>query len=52
MTSHRPYRPALSPEEALRELKEKAGILYDPEVVRIMEKLFLEGKLPKATSGK
>jgi|GEM_PF-1172515 len=52
MTSHRPYRPALSPKEALRELKEKAGILYDPEVVRIMEKLYLEGKLPKATSEK
>jgi len=50
MTSHRPYRPALSPKEALKELKEKAGILYDPEVVRIMEKLYLEGKLPKAGS--
>ncbi|MDI6851345.1 MAG: PAS domain S-box protein [bacterium] len=50
MTSHRPYRPALSPEEALKELKEKAGILYDPEVVRIMEKLYLEGKLPKSSS--
>lgn len=33
MTSHRPYRPALSQREALRELRDKAGVLYDTSVV-------------------
>ena len=33
MTSHRPYRPALPPESALAELREGAGIRYDPDTV-------------------
>lgn len=36
MTTHRPYRPALSTEAALTELQGKSGILYDKEVVRIL----------------
>ena len=40
MTSHRPYRPAFSLEQALREIQEKRGILYDPEVTDICLKLF------------
>lgn len=32
MVSHRPYRPALGLERALREIKQNRGILYDPEV--------------------
>ncbi len=35
MTSHRPYRPALSEEEALNELMRLAGSEYDPTIVRI-----------------
>jgi putative nucleotidyltransferase with HDIG domain len=32
MSSHRPYRPALAVDEALAEISQKRGILYDPEV--------------------
>ncbi len=42
MVSHRPYRPAHSPEEALEEIVRCRDILYDPDVVnclcRISEK--------------
>jgi len=48
ITSHRPYRPPLSLEEALKEIKENKGILYDPQVVdaclRVFEKGFSFGK--------
>lgn len=48
MTSHRPYRPPLPLEEALKEIKENKGILYDPQVVdaclRVFEKGFSFGK--------
>jgi putative nucleotidyltransferase with HDIG domain len=43
MTSHRPYRPALSLEEARREIKENKGILYDPQVVDAALKVFEKG---------
>lgn len=43
MTSHRPYRPPMSLEVALDEIKKNKGILYDPEVVDITVKLFEEG---------
>ena len=33
MTSHRPYRPALTMEEALAELRRCAGTQFDPVVV-------------------
>jgi HD-GYP domain-containing protein (c-di-GMP phosphodiesterase class II) len=36
MTSNRPYRAALSPEEALNELMRLAGTQFDPNVVRIL----------------
>jgi response regulator RpfG family c-di-GMP phosphodiesterase len=43
MTSHRPYRPALSHEQAAAELKAGSGSRYDPEVVeaclRVVERL-------------
>jgi len=35
LTSKRPYREALSREEALAYIKEKSGELFDPEVVEI-----------------
>jgi putative nucleotidyltransferase with HDIG domain len=34
MTSDRPYRKAMSYERARREIKEGAGLRYDPEIVR------------------
>ena len=42
MISHRPYRPALGPDEALSEIKKKRGILYYPEAVDACLKLFEE----------
>ncbi len=42
MASHRPYRPALGIDEALKEINEKKGILYDPDVVNACIKLFKE----------
>lgn len=44
MVSHRPYRSAHSPEEALEEIVRYRGILYDPEVVnclcRVIQKYY------------
>lgn len=34
MTHHRPYRRALSPEEAIRRLQESTGSQLDPEIVK------------------
>jgi hypothetical protein len=35
MTTRRPYRPARTPQEALRELHEGAGSRYDADLVRV-----------------
>jgi len=43
MMSHRPYRPALGLESALREIEEKSGILYNPEVAKACTSLFRDG---------
>ncbi|NLY88424.1 MAG: substrate-binding domain-containing protein [Firmicutes bacterium] len=43
MASHRPYRPALSIEEALAEIKKNRGILYDPAAVDACLRLFARG---------
>ena len=40
MLSHRPYRPALSIERALRELRQERGTLYDARVVDACLALF------------
>lgn len=39
MTSDRPYRPAMTHEQALAELKERSGSQFDPEVVRAFDEL-------------
>jgi len=36
MTSHRPYRPALPPMEALKYIHQQSGIGFDPEVVEAL----------------
>jgi HD-GYP domain-containing protein (c-di-GMP phosphodiesterase class II) len=43
MATHRPYRPALSIEDALEEISENKGKLYDPKVVDACIKIFEEG---------
>ncbi len=42
MTSDRPYRPALSKEEAMAELRKGAGSQFDPEVVEVFLSLLEE----------
>jgi len=42
MASHRPYRPALGIDQALEEISQNRGVLYDPEVVDVCVKLFTE----------
>jgi HD-GYP domain-containing protein (c-di-GMP phosphodiesterase class II) len=42
MTSDRPYRPALSHDEALAEVERCAGTQFDPEIARIFLELFGE----------
>jgi putative two-component system response regulator len=43
MASHRPYRPALGIDKALREISKNKDMLYDPEVVDICLALFKNG---------
>ena len=40
MSSHRPYRPALGIEKALKQIRKDKGILLDPDVVDACLKLF------------
>jgi HD-GYP domain-containing protein (c-di-GMP phosphodiesterase class II) len=43
MTRGRPYRPRLSPEQALAEIQKESGTHFDPEVVAVLEKLWQAG---------
>ncbi|MGD9344406.1 MAG: HD domain-containing phosphohydrolase [Candidatus Aminicenantes bacterium] len=43
MATHRPYRPALSIEDALEEISEHKGKLYDLQVVEACLEIFEEG---------
>jgi PAS domain S-box-containing protein/putative nucleotidyltransferase with HDIG domain len=45
MTSHRPYRPSLGLNKALKELVEKKGVLYDSVAVDVCIKLIKDGKI-------
>lgn len=40
MSSHRPYRPDLGIDQALEEIEDKSGTLYDPDVVEACLTLF------------
>ena len=42
MASHRPYRPALGIDKALKEISDNRGVLYDRDVVDVCLKLFKE----------
>ena len=41
MTEKRPYREAMDREEALAQIRQKAGRDYDPQVVEVLEKVLL-----------
>ncbi|CAN2039700.1 putative two-component system response regulator [Candidatus Magnetomoraceae bacterium gMMP-15] len=45
MSSHRPYRPALGIDKALKEIKDKRGILYCPKCVDACCKIFANNKM-------
>lgn len=45
LTSKRPYRDPLPPEEALAYVKQQSGERFDPEVVGAFENLHREGKI-------
>jgi HD-GYP domain-containing protein (c-di-GMP phosphodiesterase class II) len=40
MNSRRPYRPALGVDAALEEIEKNKGILYNPKVAEVCQKLF------------
>jgi len=44
ISSHRPYRPALSTEFALEEIQKQSGKFYDPQVVDACVRLFTENR--------
>ena len=46
MTTDRPYRRALPPEEALRRLQEAAGTQFDPKVVEVCLRVLAEAPTP------
>ncbi len=52
MTSDRPYRSALSREEALAEVERCAGTQFDPKIARIFLEVFgeTEAELPRAAA--
>lgn len=39
MTTDRPYRAAMPVDEALEELRDRAGTQFDPQVVRALERV-------------
>ena len=45
MTLHRPYRPGLTKEEAIKELKKYKGIHFAPQIVDVMVKLYNTGEI-------
>ena len=48
MAAHRPYRAAVGIEEAMNEISQHKGFLYDPLVVNACQKLFKEKGFPFA----
>jgi HD-GYP domain-containing protein (c-di-GMP phosphodiesterase class II) len=45
MTTRRPYRDPLQPEEAMDELRANAGTQFDPELVTVFWDMGAEGGL-------
>jgi putative nucleotidyltransferase with HDIG domain len=49
LSSDRPYRKALSREETLSEMRRSAGSQFDPTLVELYERLYLEGRVQVAS---
>jgi len=47
MRTHRPYRPPLTLEQTLEELKNGSGSQFDPQVLELFERVFRKGGLPE-----
>ena len=45
MTTMRPYRDVLTPEMAHQEIQDKAGILYDPALVKAFQRAWMSNKV-------
>jgi putative nucleotidyltransferase with HDIG domain len=45
LTSKRPYRQRISTEESVEYLREQSGILFDPKIVTLFERLIGENKI-------
>ena len=45
MTSDRPYRKALKPEDALKEISRNRGTQFDPEIALAFERAWMSGKV-------
>jgi HD-GYP domain-containing protein (c-di-GMP phosphodiesterase class II) len=45
MTSDRPYRKALKPEDALKEIARNRGTQFDSEIAQAFERAWLSGKV-------
>jgi HD-GYP domain-containing protein (c-di-GMP phosphodiesterase class II) len=50
MTSDRPYRSALTHEEALAEVERCAGTQFDPRIAQVFLEVFREAELPAAAA--
>jgi putative nucleotidyltransferase with HDIG domain len=50
MTSDRPYRQALSREDALAEVERCAGTQFDPKIASVFLEVFAEAELPVAAA--
>jgi putative nucleotidyltransferase with HDIG domain len=50
LTSKRPYRQRISTEEAVEYLREQSGILFDPKIVTLFERLIVENKIDSTLS--
>ena len=47
MRTQRPYRPPLSSEQTLAELKANAGSQFDPQCIELFERVLIKGDLPE-----
>lgn len=50
LTTHRPYRSPMPAQEAMAYISSKSGILYDPAIVKVFQKMLDEGWVAKLVS--